>query len=186
MTPDLLTPDRLRLTPSRAITPYIDGFGNKCVQRSWRRTGQSCAVACDTIVAEQRQADRVDLAARAACRRRPAGTKACSSCLPAATARSTASQTSAGKLFGTTPPGWARVQAICDFVHQHIALITNARPTRTALEAFRERTGVCRDYTHLAITLLPLHEHSGALLHRLPWRHRRAAAAPSDGFQRLV
>src|SRR5260221_14607350 len=29
---DLITPDRLRITPSRAISPYIDGFGNKCVR----------------------------------------------------------------------------------------------------------------------------------------------------------
>ena len=56
--------------------------------------------------------------------------------------------------FGNTPPGWARVQAICDFVHQHLRFnYKTARPTRTALDAFRERQGVCRDFTHLAITL---------------------------------
>ncbi|MHC0053708.1 transglutaminase-like domain-containing protein [Actibacterium sp. D379-3] len=57
-------------------------------------------------------------------------------------------------MFGNTPPGWARVQAICDFVHNHIAFdYMNARVTRTAYEAWQERTGVCRDYAHLAITL---------------------------------
>ncbi|MDM0114105.1 transglutaminase family protein [Variovorax sp. J22R133] len=56
--------------------------------------------------------------------------------------------------FGTTPLGWQRVQAICDFVHQHLAFdYQRAHPTRSALSAFRERTGVCRDFTHLAITL---------------------------------
>jgi transglutaminase-like putative cysteine protease len=51
-------------------------------------------------------------------------------------------------------PGWHRVQAICDFVHGHLRFdYQNARATRTALEGFRERTGVCRDFTHLAITL---------------------------------
>jgi transglutaminase-like putative cysteine protease len=55
-------------------------------------------------------------------------------------------------LFGKSPTGWERVQAICDFVHQHIAFgYEHARPTKTAWEAFQERTGVCRDYTHLAI-----------------------------------
>jgi transglutaminase-like putative cysteine protease len=55
-------------------------------------------------------------------------------------------------LFGQTPPGWPRVKAICDFVHGHIAFgYQHARATRTALEAFNERMGVCRDYTHLAI-----------------------------------
>ena len=58
----------------------------------------------------------------------------------------------AWKLFAATPLGWARVQAICDFVHNHIAFAyTDARPTRTAFEAFRERRGVCRDYAHLAV-----------------------------------
>jgi transglutaminase-like putative cysteine protease len=56
--------------------------------------------------------------------------------------------------FQGTPPGWARVQAICDFVHQHIRFdYARARSNRTALEAFHEREGVCRDFAHLAITL---------------------------------
>ena len=60
----------------------------------------------------------------------------------------------AWNLFGSTPPGWARVQAICDYVHQHIAFdYQNARATRTAYDAHAERTGVCRDYAHLAVTL---------------------------------
>ncbi len=60
----------------------------------------------------------------------------------------------AGSLFNSTPPGWQRVQSICNFVFQHLRFDYQlARANRTALEAFRERTGVCRDYTHLAITL---------------------------------
>jgi transglutaminase-like putative cysteine protease len=60
----------------------------------------------------------------------------------------------AWQLFSATPEGWARVQAICDFVHQHIEFgYQHARPTKTAWEAYCERNGVCRDYTHLAITL---------------------------------
>ena len=59
----------------------------------------------------------------------------------------------AWQLFGTDPPGWARVQAICDFVHHHITFgYEHARPTKTAWEAFNEGKGVCRDYAHLAIT----------------------------------
>ena len=56
--------------------------------------------------------------------------------------------------FGHTAMGWARVQAICDFVHGHLRFDYGAaRATRTALEGYRERTGVCRDFTHLAVTL---------------------------------
>ena len=56
--------------------------------------------------------------------------------------------------FGGTLKGWPRVQAICDFVHGHLRFdYSAARATRTALEGYREGTGVCRDFTHLAVTL---------------------------------
>jgi transglutaminase-like putative cysteine protease len=56
--------------------------------------------------------------------------------------------------FGSVVGGWARVQAICDYVHQHLTFsYPNARPTRTASQAMQERIGVCRDFTHLAVTL---------------------------------
>ena len=59
----------------------------------------------------------------------------------------------AWQLFGTVPKGWARVQAICDFVHNHIMFdYMQASKTRTAYETYQERVGVCRDFTHLAIT----------------------------------
>jgi transglutaminase-like putative cysteine protease len=46
------------------------------------------------------------------------------------------------------------VQAICDFTHERLMFdYQRARSTRTALQAYQERTGVCRDFTHLAITL---------------------------------
>lgn len=60
----------------------------------------------------------------------------------------------AWRLFGNGPTGWARVQAVCDFVHRHIEFgYPYARPTKTAWEAYREGRGVCRDYAHLAITM---------------------------------
>jgi transglutaminase-like putative cysteine protease len=62
--------------------------------------------------------------------------------------------TIAWSLFGSSTPGWHRVQAVCDFVHRHIKFgYEFARPTKTASEAFRERTGVCRDFAHLGIAL---------------------------------
>jgi transglutaminase-like putative cysteine protease len=58
-------------------------------------------------------------------------------------------------LFGHLTPGWGRVQAVCDFVHNHIAFdYQQARSTRTAFDAFNERIGVCRDFAHLAVALL--------------------------------
>ncbi len=59
----------------------------------------------------------------------------------------------AWSLFGSVPPGWARVQAICDYVHRRITFgYEHARPTKTAHEAYMEERGVCRDFAHLAIT----------------------------------
>lgn len=56
------------------------------------------------------------------------------------------------RLFGDTPPGWARVQAICNHVHNHLTFGYGfGRSTKTAAEAQREKTGVCRDFAHLAI-----------------------------------
>jgi len=56
-------------------------------------------------------------------------------------------------LFGNTTPGWERVQAICNYVHSKVAFgYSYARPTKTALDVFTERQGVCRDFQHLAIT----------------------------------
>jgi transglutaminase-like putative cysteine protease len=56
--------------------------------------------------------------------------------------------------FGAVQGGWAKVQAICDFVHQRLAFsYAHARSTRTASEALAEGVGVCRDFTHLAVAL---------------------------------
>ncbi|KAA9006655.1 transglutaminase-like domain-containing protein [Histidinibacterium aquaticum] len=57
-------------------------------------------------------------------------------------------------LFSSTPPGWARVQEICNFVHNHLVFgYRFGRPTKTANDAMLEGTGVCRDFAHLAIAL---------------------------------
>lgn len=60
----------------------------------------------------------------------------------------------AWRLFEHTPPGWARVQAICDFVHSTVSFdYMQASATRTASETLAGRQGVCRDFAHLAIAL---------------------------------
>ena len=57
-------------------------------------------------------------------------------------------------LFGWMPPGWARAAAIRDWVHEKVRFDYHAaRPTKTAMDVFTERIGVCRDFQHLAITL---------------------------------
>jgi transglutaminase-like putative cysteine protease len=57
------------------------------------------------------------------------------------------------ELFGHLPRGWSRVRAVCTWVNQKVTFgYPFARPTRTALDVFTERIGVCRDFQHLAIT----------------------------------
>ena len=59
----------------------------------------------------------------------------------------------AWSLFGGIEPGWARVQAICDFVHCHLRFsYGTSTPMTTALDAYQNRVGVCRDFAHLAIS----------------------------------
>ena len=56
-------------------------------------------------------------------------------------------------LFGTSPQGWGRVQSVCRWVHDNVKFgYEFARPTKTAHDVYMERTGVCRDFNHLALT----------------------------------
>jgi transglutaminase-like putative cysteine protease len=60
----------------------------------------------------------------------------------------------ANDLFSSVPAGWARATYIRDWVHERVRFSYNAaRPTKTAMDVFAERTGVCRDFQHLAVTL---------------------------------
>jgi len=60
----------------------------------------------------------------------------------------------AWELFGGTDPGWPRVVAVCDWVHQNVQFRTGASNALTsALDVWESRTGVCRDFAHLGLTL---------------------------------
>ncbi len=55
--------------------------------------------------------------------------------------------------FGSMAPGSERVQAIVDFVHDHLEWVPgSSNPWTTAADAFRAGQGVCRDFAHLAIS----------------------------------
>lgn len=56
--------------------------------------------------------------------------------------------------FGHLCRGYGRVQAICDWVFEHLEYTPGSTlGTTTAANVLLQRTGVCRDYAHLAITL---------------------------------
>jgi transglutaminase-like putative cysteine protease len=56
-------------------------------------------------------------------------------------------------LFGHLPKGGSRVHAIVEWVNQKVKFgYAYARSTKTALDVYTERLGVCRDFQHLAVT----------------------------------
>ena len=60
----------------------------------------------------------------------------------------------AWELFGNVEPGWPRVQAVSDWVHDNISYQVGASSAVTsALDIWQSRTGVCRDFTQLGMTL---------------------------------
>ncbi|MDQ1434936.1 MAG: hypothetical protein QOF59_1752 [Actinomycetota bacterium] len=60
----------------------------------------------------------------------------------------------AWELFGSTQPGWTRVQSVSDWIHENIRYEVGASTAvTTASDVWESRTGVCRDFTQLGITL---------------------------------
>ncbi len=147
---DIVLADHIITNPPVPITAYRDSFGNWC-SRIVAPPGE-IRISTNAIVNDSGLPNAVDVSARQCpVEELPAetlmfllGSRYCET--------DRLSQT-AWALFGETPRGWPRVQAICDFVHAHTSFgYQHARVTKTALETYNECRGVCRDYTHLAIT----------------------------------
>jgi transglutaminase-like putative cysteine protease len=146
---DVVVPDHIRTDPPLPLTAYRDGFGNWCA-RIVAPIGET-RIYGEGIVNDSGLPDEVAPDARQlGVEELPEetlvyllGSRYCE------TDRFLAE---AWRLFGHFAPGWARVQAICEFVHRHIKFgYQYARPTKSAWEAYQEGTGVCRDFAHLAI-----------------------------------
>ncbi|MDB5446695.1 MAG: transglutaminase [Phenylobacterium sp.] len=148
---DLETPDWLRTEPPLDVRQYLDSYGNIC-SRVLAPAGR-LTLSADFII---RDPGLIDEYAPDAVQHPVEG-------LPEETllfllgsryCETDRLSQMAWQLFEKTPPGWARVQAITDYVHNHIAFnYANARPDKTAYDAWVEGTGVCRDYAHLAVAL---------------------------------
>jgi transglutaminase-like putative cysteine protease len=146
---DLVIRDRLVAEPAIPISSYRDVFGNRChrvlAPPGRLRLSTDAQVRdngrLDEIVADAGQDSVHDLPDETLAFL--SGSRYCETDLLSQTA---------WQLFSGMTPGYPRVQGICDYVHNHIVFnYQNARSTRTAAQAFNERTGVCRDYAHLAI-----------------------------------
>jgi transglutaminase-like putative cysteine protease len=148
---DMLHSDPIHTYPEVPVYLYQDSFGNRCA-RLVAPAGR-ITLSADTVVRDHGLPDPVFPAAiQHQVQDLPddtlvylLGSRYCETDLLSA---------QAWQLFGNTPLGWGRVQAICDFVHQRIRFdYQQARATRTAWEGFNERVGVCRDFAHLAVAL---------------------------------
>lgn len=147
---DLRQPERLRVTPETPVTEFIDRFGNRCT-RLVAPIGE-LRLCSDFIMEDSGQPiPPVPDAAQHWVEDLPA--ECLEFLLPSRYCEVDRMGDIAWKLFGHLPPGWACVQAVCDWVYAHVEFgYQYARSTKSAYEVYEERQGVCRDLTHLAIT----------------------------------
>ena len=146
----LLRPDNITTYPPLRIDGYSDQFGN-WISRLVLPPGDT-TIANDTMIYDDGELDDISPQAQ----QLPVQT------LPHETlvyllgsryCETDLLSNEAWRLFANAPTGWQRVQAICDFVHNHITFgYEHARNTMTAAETYQEKRGVCRDFTHLAVT----------------------------------
>ena len=148
---DMVVPDLLLTDPGVPLRAYRDAFGNWC-SRIVAPQGR-IRISVSSVVADAGLPDPVLPSTREhAVQDLP--DEALMFLLGSRYCETDHLSETAWQMFGKMPPGWARVQAICDFVHHHLTFdYATARPTRTAWEAFHERRGVCRDFAHLAVAL---------------------------------
>ncbi len=149
--PSVHQSDYLLVDPQVKISGYTDGFGNRCARmiapagqlRLWNQ-----AVVEDSGQPDRQRTDAVEHEIH------DLPDETLSFLIASRYCEVDRMLDIAWQLFGNTPKGWGRVQSVCDFVNQHIHFdYLQARSTRTAYEAYQERVGVCRDFTHLAVTL---------------------------------
>ena len=146
---DIVKPDLLLSSPPVPITSYRDSFGNWC-SRIVAPAGK-LKLTSDAVVSDSGNLEVLGLSLQ----QRPV------QALPEETllflmgsryCETDVLSEAAWNLFGATPPGGQRVQAICDFVNHHITFGYGlSSPTKTAFQVFSDRQGVCRDFAHLAI-----------------------------------
>jgi transglutaminase-like putative cysteine protease len=147
---DLREPDEPRLTPSVPIEEYQDSFGNVCTR--FVAPAGKLQLYNSTLIEDSGEPDPLSPQARQLpVQELPP--EALRFLLASRYCEVDRLLDVAGNLFGNSPPGWARVQAICDWVQANVSFgYPFASSTKTALDVYADRKGVCRDFQHLAIT----------------------------------
>ena len=147
---DLVEPDDVQTEPKLDVSTYIDTFGNRCTR--FVAPPGLLRLTTSTVIRDSGEKDPVNTSAREV----PVGelpNDTLCYLLNSRYCEVDRLSNIAVELFGNIEPGWNRVQAICDWVNSKVTFnYQHARPTKTALDVFTERIGVCRDFQHLAIT----------------------------------
>lgn len=148
--PLLRQPDVIHTDPVLPVHTFLDSFGNRC-GRIYAPAGK-LTLRGDTIVEDDGLPNPVAL--DAVQHRVEDLPDACLQfLLPSRYCEVDRLTDVAWKLFGDAPMGWAKVQAISDWVHHHVTFgYEHAHYSKTAYDVYETGTGVCRDYQHLAIT----------------------------------
>jgi transglutaminase-like putative cysteine protease len=148
--PDLLEPDELETSDGVVKDEYVDSFGNRCT-RLVAPAGE-LQLRTSTLIQDSGLPDAVGTSAV----EHPVAelpTETLQFLLASRYCEVDLLSPIAHDLFGGIEPGWPRVQAICGWVNWKVEFgYPFARPTKTALDVYTERRGVCRDFQHLAIT----------------------------------
>ena len=146
---DLVAPDTMITTPSTPYDSYRDSFGNWC-NRLVAPAGP-LSLRSDTVIRDSGQPDEViPDAQQHLVQELPQETLIY--LLPSRYCESDRLSPVAWEMFGATPTGWDRVQAVSQWVHNHISFGYQwARATKSACDALDEGRGVCRDYAHLGV-----------------------------------
>jgi transglutaminase-like putative cysteine protease len=143
--------ERWSSTPLIPIHNYLDLYGNPCV-RAVLPAGRS-SFGYDAVAACPDATEDVDeQAPECAPNALPDDTLVY--ILPSRYCLPDVLGDEAWSRFGGLAPGYRRVQAICNHVHNHLTFQYGSTTTRsTAADVNMSRLGVCRDFTHLAISL---------------------------------
>jgi len=137
-------------SPDGACTSYRDGYGNLCDRLLLAEGHNSARYEATLEVSDG--VDEVDHhAAQVPVEALPDETLVF--LLPSRFCLSDVLYDKAWELFGDTPTGWARVQAVCDWVHRHVTYTSGSTdPLTTATDVVASGVGVCRDYAHVGVT----------------------------------
>ena len=177
---DLREPDEPRITPTIPIDEYEDSFGNVCTR--FVAPAGTLQLYNSTLIEDSGEPDPVN----------PQASQMPVEDLPPEVLRYLLASRYcevdrlldvAGSLFAGTPPGWARVQAVCDWVQANVTFgYPFASPTMSALDVYADRKGVCRRFSASRHRVLPLFKHSSLGMPLDTWVTSRLLLFPPMDF----